>query len=467
VQRALLILLVAASYLMLAGADPSAVAALLVFALTLTAAAPRRILADIARTRTLDLALIAIAITLALQIIPLPAAIVNVLSPQRAELTAALRVAPPGAAAPSWSTLSINPGSTLIALGEFLLGVLSFWGARAAFGAGGNTRAFCRALTLMAAFFAALAIIQRAIAPGTVLFAVVPEPRSANPFGAFVNRNHFAGWLLLAAGPVTGYFIARLRTHPSRGHFRASIAQVMSSGIVFTAMAVIMIIGTLLLVLSRSAVAGLGAAAVAGWFLGRPRLAIERTSLPAALGFVGSVLLILVVFVDTDAWYVRFQQGFATDVQFSRLRIWQETVPMVRDFWLSGTGAGTYSEAMTYYQESRVWVGSMRRWAHFNNAHSHYLQVIAEGGLILGLAAAWAISSVIFLGIRAVRADKGEMFWVRVGAGASLAGLAVQSLWEVALTMPANAVLTGVLAALLLYRRDARDGAATVAMGRS
>jgi O-antigen ligase len=298
------------------------------------------------------------------------------------------------------------------------------------------------------------------------MFAVVPEARSANPFGAFVNRNHYAGWLLLAAGPVTGYFIARLRTHPSRGHFRASIAQVMRSGIVFTAIAVMMIIGALLLVLSRSAVAGLGAAAVAGSFLGRPRLTIERTSLPAALGFIGSVLLIFVLFVDTDAWYARFQQGLATDVQFSRLSIWQETVPMVRDFWLSGTGAGTYSEAMTYYQESRVWVGSMRRWAHFNNAHSHYLQVVAEGGLLLGGIVAWAISSVIFLGIRAVRADKGEMFWVRVGAGASLAGLAVQSIWEVALTLPAIAVLTGTLAALLLYRRDPRDGAAAAIPAR-
>ena len=47
------------------------------------------------------------------------------------------------------------------------------------------------------------------------------------------------------------------------------------------------------------------------------------------------------------------------------------------------------------------------------------------------------------------------MFWVRVGAAAGLAGLAAQSIWEVSLTMPANAVLAGVLAGLLLYQRDA------------
>jgi hypothetical protein len=460
VQRALLILLVAGSYLLLAGADPASVAALLVFALALLASTRGHLFSDLRRTPMLDVALIAVAAAIAIQALPLPAAVVNALSPHRATVAAALRITPLGSAAPAWSTLSIDPRATWIALGTFTLGVLSFWGARAAFGAGGNTRAFCRALTLMAAVFAALALVQRATAPRSVLFMIEPDARSASPFGAFVNRNHFAAWLLLASGPVIGYFIARLRTHPSRGRFRASIAQVMSSGIVFTAMAVIMIIGTLLAVLSRSAIAGLGAAAVAGWWLGRSRLRIERTSLPALLGVVGSALLVAVLFVDTDAWATRLQQTFAADVQLSRVRIWQESLPMVRDFWPAGTGAGTYSDAMTHYQESRVWVGSVRRWAHFNNAHSHYLQLAAEGGLLLALPAAWALCALIFLGIRAARADKGEMFWVRVGAAGGLAGLAVQSIWEVALIMPANAVLAGVLAGLLLYRRDPR-GAAT------
>ena len=77
-----------------------------------------------------------------------------------------------------------------------------------------------------------MAVIQRAAAPGSVLFLIEPEARSANPFGAFVNRNHFAAWLLLIAAPVCGYFIARLRIHPTcRGGTGAqSIGQFMRSG---------------------------------------------------------------------------------------------------------------------------------------------------------------------------------------------------------------------------------------------
>jgi len=65
-----------------------------------------------------------------------------------------------------------------------------------------------------------------------------------------------------------------------------------------------------------------------------------------------------------------------------------------------------------------------------------------------------AFVAFVTLARAAVIADKGEMFWVRVGAAAGLAGLAVQSIWEVSLTMPANAVLAGVLAGLVLYQRE-------------
>jgi O-antigen ligase len=242
-----------------------------------------------------------------------------------------------------------------------------------------------------------------------------------------------------------------------RGPWRDSIGQIMSSGIVFTAMAVMIIAGILLVTLSRSALAGLAAAALVGWRLGKPRMNSERTNLPGLLGTIGAVILIVVVFVDVDRWAGRVIDSFdTTAAPLSRLSIWRESLPIVQDFWLTGTGAGTFSDAMLVYQSSRVWIGAMGKWAHFNNAHSHYLQVLCEGGLLLFLPMLWSLAALTTLGYRAVRSDKGEMFWVRVGAAGGLAGVAVQSIWEVSLLMPANAVLAGVLAGLLLYRREGR-----------
>ncbi len=137
-----------------------------------------------------------------------------------------------------------------------------------------------------------------------MLFLIEPEARSANPFGAFVNRNHFAAWLLLVAAPVSGYCIARLRIHPtSRGHWRQSIGQIMSSGVVYTALAAFVQVGVLLVTLSRSAVAGLGVAARHLLELRTVRASRSRSSAPGCpplLGIAGAALLMLVLFVDVD-----------------------------------------------------------------------------------------------------------------------------------------------------------------------
>lgn len=455
-QRALLISLVAFSYLLFAGGPRWTLGPLLLLAIAGVLAAPGRTLGFPAAWRRLDASLALIVLGILIQLVPLPAAVLGVLSPHTMEVRRVLRFAAPGSPAPGWGSLTLNPEATAYALGTVVLGILSFWIARALFAAGGSSRKFCRALAIFGAAAALAAMIQKVAAPTLVLGLLQPEARSANPLGAFTNRNHFAAWLLLIATVVCGYMIAHLRIHPAyqqRGG--AFLKQVLSSGALPTAGAAVLTVGVLLVTLSRSAVAGLGAAAIAGWRMGRPRMQIERTSLPTILGLVGAAILMFALFIDVDGWATRLEQSLSPGVTgFSRIGIWSETVPVIADFPLAGTGAGTFSDAMTHYQQTRFWVGSMQRWAHFNNAHSHYVQVASEGGLLLTVPSLCALAFLWTLGRRALRSDKGEMFWARVGAAAGLVGLAVQSIWEVALTMPANAVLTGVLAGLLIYKRD-------------
>jgi putative inorganic carbon (hco3(-)) transporter len=454
VQRTLLILLVAASYGLVAGARPWALAVLLTIAVLAVAVAPRRTLKF--SSPAIDRTLIAVAAAIALQIVPLPAAIVDAISPHRARVVEALGYAPLTAARSGWQTLSIDPAMTAWALATFLLGVLAFWITRALCGAGGHTRAICRTLAIVGSAAAVLALLQKALTPRLVMFAVSPDARSGNPFGAFVNRNHMAAWLLLGMMPLAGYLIARLRIHSdSRLSFFSAFKQFLVSGAALTALALIVMLGVLLLTLSRSGLIALGVAAIVAWWSGRTRIQLERTSIPGLIGGAGVLLLVAVLFIDVDGWASRLQQSVDFGpAEFSRTQIWKESAPLAGDFWLTGAGAGTYSEAMTQYQQTRLWVNSMRRWAHFNNAHSHYVQVAVEGGVLLALPVLWALVAFTALARKIVPADKGEMFWVRVGAVAALAGVAVQSIWETSLIMPANAVMAGVAAGLALYRRD-------------
>ena len=52
---------------------------------------------------------------------------------------------------------------------------------------------------------------------------------------------------------------------------------------------------------------------------------------------------------------------------------------MTSDFWLTGVGAGAFQRGMLVYQE-----GS--RLFFFNQAHNEYLQLLAEGGLLVVVA---------------------------------------------------------------------------------
>jgi O-antigen ligase len=135
----------------------------------------------------------------------------------------------------------------------------------------------------------------------------------------------------------------------------------------------------------------------------------------------------------------------AADVALAdRVTIWWETLPIIRDFWLTGTGVGTFETAMAVYQRSSPGV-------LFNQAHNHYLQVAAEGGVLVAVPVALALGGFAALAWRRLQADRSGMFWVRAGAASGLAGVAVQSLWETGLTTPANAALAAVLAAMVIH----------------
>jgi O-antigen ligase len=127
-----------------------------------------------------------------------------------------------------------------------------------------------------------------------------------------------------------------------------------------------------------------------------------------------------------------------------RMLIWKDTLPMVRDFWLTGTGAGTYETGMLVYQRASPGV-------RFNQAHNHYLQVAAEGGLMLCAPLFAALALYLTTAWARLGADQSGMYWIRAGALSGLAGAAAQSLWETGLATPANAVLASIVAAIVIH----------------
>ena len=134
-----------------------------------------------------------------------------------------------------------------------------------------------------------------------------------------------------------------------------------------------------------------------------------------------------------------------------RVEIWRQTLPIIRDFPATGTGIGTYEQAMLVYQEGD-------RQFFFNQAHNQYLQLAAEGGLLVGVPALVATAAFLALVWSRTRRDGSGAFWIRVGAVAALTAVATQSIWETGLRMPANAALFGLIAAIAVHAPRASGG---------
>jgi O-antigen ligase len=298
-----------------------------------------------------------------------------------------------------------------------------------------------------------LAIAQAATAGREIYWNFKTEFEGPLPFGPFVNRNHFATWMIMAVPLTFGYIAARAnRRGPRDGprHTRAKLVDLIDPRMAWLMVAAGTMLVALLLSLSRSGAVACGVSGVLTVALARHRLdARQRRWLLTAAAVVA---LLALGWADMPALQQRFA-GTRTGVA-DRMVIWRDTMPVLGDFWLTGTGAGTYPSAMLVYQKAD-------RAVYFNQAHNHYLQVAVEGGLLMVVALAVALGAFVRTASKRLRHDEAGLHWIRIGAAAGLGAAALQSAWETGLVMPANAALAAVLAALLVHERSLQPESAS------
>ena len=165
----------------------------------------------------------------------------------------------------------------------------------------------------------------------------------------------------------------------------------------------------------------------------------------AALAIVSALLVLAIGWVGAGAIASRFSSGNPRNVN-GRTLVWKDAIEVVRTYPIAGTGLNTYSVAMIFYQR-------FNRPTRYSQAHNDYLQLAAEGGLLLTLPA--AIGIVVF--VRAVRRrfaqeTSASTYWIRRGAVVGLLAIALQEIVEFSLQMPGNAFLFAVLCAIALHR---------------
>jgi O-antigen ligase len=387
-----------------------------------------------------------------LQLVPLPTGVLRTISPATDAFLRNYSLAYVVDGTPH--PLSINPAQTWLGLG-FLAAFLVFLaGLLRGFSRSGVER-LAAAIIVFGVILALVGIVQKALLGDHVYMGMKiygfwsPESRLVQPFGPFVNRNHFAGWMLMAIPLAVGYLCAVVETSltDARPGLRNRLLWLSSpegGRTTLVGFAVIVMTLSLAMSMSRSGMAAFAvAAALVGWRL----IAALRSpsARVAAAALIVALVAVPVLWLGVGSTVDRFSNDQVGSVG-TRLHVWRDTHHIIRDFPLVGTGLNTFGTATVIYQ-------SGTRDVHFQEAHSDYLQLAAEGGALLVVPAAIAIA----LFIRAVRRRfTGEhpdrtSYWIRLGAVCGLVAIALQSLVEFSLQMPGNAALFVVFLAIALH----------------
>ncbi len=272
-----------------------------------------------------------------------------------------------------------------------------------------------------------------------------PESLLTTPFGPFVNKNHFGGWMLMAIPLALSLAMASVREDERRRDLRQTLLWLSEpeGGRMLLYLVIALVMGlSLMMTGSRSSIAAL-TLMVGGLAVVRGRQSSRRMTVVLVVAAVAAVAAGL-QWAGGDARLDRF----TTDNESigMRLAIWRMSAGIVQAFPLLGTGLNTFGAASIVYQQP---VGD----THFNEAHNDYVQLLVEGGVVTFVLVLVAIAGVA----RSVRArlaandDGMETRWVRVGASTGLVAIGLQALVEFSLQMPGNAVLCVVLLALALY----------------
>jgi O-antigen ligase len=379
------------------------------------------------------------------QLVPLPPALLASISPATPDVLAAYDLAYAGGEV--WSPLSIRPQNTavavvaLIALSLYLLGLPALLSPRA-------LRSIPSALAWIAVPLALVGIYFREHDNGLIYGFWQPiDGGGSNQFGPFINRNHFGGWMLLALGVLVGSLIGRLESAlredgPGRRRRLEWLSSSSANGLLLTGAAVLVGVVSIFWALSRSSIVSLAAlVAMFAWLASqRRRLGTTRRSLVVVA--LLAALLVGGVWRGPDrviAWFNDERN------LLSRFEAWRDAWDVVHAFPLFGTGLNTFRDAMLFFQRRNPGF-------HMAQAHNDYVQLAAEGGLLVVIPVAIAIALLVRAIRQNLRAARVESrgYWIRAGAALGLAALALQEVVEFSLQIPVNAFLFATLTALAL-----------------
>ncbi len=257
--------------------------------------------------------------------------------------------------------------------------------------------------------------------------------------GPFVNANHFAGFIELSIPFVLALFL----------YLRNAWGRLLAGYVLLTLIVSIVLTG------SRGGMVSLGAAALLVLVLPLRRERRPVNWIGAAV-FAGLVVFILAK-VGVDPVVNRLVETGGPEREYiaehrNRLNLYRAGMEIVRDHPLLGTGPGTFQLAFPAHRPPTFYGAP-----HY--AHNILIGLASEMGLLAVLLAAWILYALYATALRERRKNRDQMKkFMRTGALLGITAMAVHSLVDFCLMIPADGILFAVNAGLLCGYCESRRG---------
>ena len=384
---------------------------------------------------------------LLVQIIPLPLALVQALSP----VGASLHLAADSEA--SWIPLSVDPYATWQTLLKSLAYMLIFLLTIILVTSQKRARMLGYTIVFSGLFQASYGsfMVLSGLEYG---FFIAKDSYLGVATGTFVNRNHLAGFLELSLAVGIGLMVGSLAQHNAKGwrqHVRQLLTTLLSGKARLRIYLAIMVVALVLTHSRMGNTAFFSSLMIAGFLsLLISRMRNKRKGKKDAAR-LKPLLILLVSLIVIDVFIVGAWFGFDKVVErvekTSHTSEQRDEVVMYgnklfADFWLTGSGGGSFYSTFPAYQGSDIRV-------MYDHAHNDYLQFASEFGVLATLALAVFVILCLYAAVLAMWSRRSP-FFRGMGFACLMGGTAllVHSFVDFNLQIPANAVYFMVVLAL-------------------
>lgn len=297
-------------------------------------------------------------------------------------------------------------------------------------------------LTIYGLALALFAIAQYFIGPGNLWFNLW-QNTSESPFGTFVNRNHFAGYMeLLLPWPLVRIILRR-------GHWQEQL---------FYGIAAAWIGAAAIISLSRGGMVSILVELIFIAGCSRYFSGDKSRRNKGNIVQIGALALILVAITTGVLWMSgekvinRITTGQNSEIRtdeeaqtFATARgdLWRESWRVFSAHPFIGVGLGAFQIAYPIYS------GDQGLSKVVGQAHNDYLQMLTDGGIIGGALVIWFLLICCRGMARGVKTREPVRRAAALAGGTALLGMLTHSLFDFNLQLPSHGLLFLVSASLL------------------